>query len=183
MSQIYKSLSSSGPIPGNIPTSFVTDNGTVIPSGNSANINGGSTTSNNNNGITVIANTTGSNNEVVQLTNRFQGSTTTVGATTSNAITFILPAIPATYFFNYAVAAFNASTPAGAGYETYTTVRTNGTTATIIGDTDAIVHEDSALNATTAQVAVSGNTVLFQVGGVTGLTIDWNVVGTYIVAT
>lgn len=180
MSQIIKTLTSGGPIPPIIPTSFVTDSGTVIPAANVVNINGGSTTANNSNGIQVIANPNGSNNEVVQLTNRFNGTATTIGATTADVITFPLGIVPATYFFNFTTAVFNASTPAGAGYDTYTTVMTDGVTATIIGDTDAITHESPALVATTAQVEVSGNNAIFRVGGVGGLTINWVIVGNYV---
>ena len=178
MSQFYVGVTA-GSLPPTVPTSFVTDNGTVIPAANVVNINGSTSTANNANGIQVIANPNGSNNELVQLTNRFSGSATTVGATTANVITFALGATPGTYFLNFTVAVFNASTPAGAGYESFTTLRTDGTTATIIGDTDSITHEDPALITTTAQVIVSGNNAIFQVGGVAGLTIDWVVIGNY----
>lgn len=55
MSQFYLQSDSSGPVPPDIPTSFVTDSGTVIPSFNVVNVNGGP-------GIEVIANPNGSNN-------------------------------------------------------------------------------------------------------------------------
>lgn len=156
--------------------------GPVPPTANNINVVGGSSTVNNPLGITVVGNP-GTSTETFTLTNRFNGSATTVGATTANVITFALGATPGAFFFSFGVAVFNASTPAGAGYETYTTVRTDGATATIIGDTDSITHEDAALVATNAQVVVSANNVIFQVTGVAGLTIDWVVVGNYIEAT
>ncbi len=61
MSQIYKPLTSGGPIPGNIPTSFVTDNGTAVPAANILNVNGGP-------GVQVIANPNGSNNILINIT-------------------------------------------------------------------------------------------------------------------
>lgn len=60
MSQIYKSLAS-GPVPPAIPTSFVTDDGTVIAAANVVNVNGGA-------GVKVIANPDLSNNMVINVT-------------------------------------------------------------------------------------------------------------------
>lgn len=60
MSQFFQN-SLSSPVPPTVPTSFVTDSGTVIPAANVVNVNGAA-------GVQVIANPTGSNNMVVQLT-------------------------------------------------------------------------------------------------------------------
>jgi hypothetical protein len=56
LSQITKVLTSSGPIPPNIPTSFQTDSGIATPSGNIINVLGGTgaTTTGSGNTITVI---------------------------------------------------------------------------------------------------------------------------------
>lgn len=190
MSQFYIGVNS-GNLPPQVPTSFITDvannttsgPGTAIPSANNLEILGRDTTQDNVNGIRTDADPNNGNFLYVELTNRFHGSATTVGATTADVITFSLGAIPANFFFNFTTSVFNASTPAGAGYDTFTTVRTDGITAIIVGDTDAITHEDTALITTTAEVVVSGNTVIFRVGGVAGLTINWKVVGIYIEVT
>lgn len=181
MSQFYIDQSvAPPPIPPTVPTSFVTDSGTAVPAANVLNDLGATSTVNNANGIQ----TTGSGNTVTtRLTNRFSGSATTVGATTADVITFALGATPASFFFNFTTAVFNASTPAAAGYDTYTTLITDGVTATVIGDTDAIVHESAALIATNAELVASGNNAIFRATGVAGLTIDWVVVGTYVEAT
>lgn len=60
MSQFYQGVSS-GSLPPSVPTSFVTDSGTVIPSSNTVNVNGSD-------GVQVIANPNGSNNMVIKLT-------------------------------------------------------------------------------------------------------------------
>lgn len=111
------------------------------------------------------------------------GTATTTNATPTNVITVDLGSTPATYLFSLSSALFNASTPSGAGYVTYTTVRTDGSAATIIGDTDSITHEDVALTTTVAEIIASGNNAIFQVTGVVGLTINWLVVGNYIKVT
>lgn len=186
MSQAGIISTSSGPVPPTVATSYVTQNGTAVPLANVLIVDGFDSTINNANGIATRGGVvgTGTQNEVdVILTNRFHGSATTVGAATADVVTFALGATPGTFFFNFSAVLFNASTPAGAGYVTFTTVRTDGVTPTIIGDTDSITHEDAVLIATTAQVVTSGNSVIFRVGGVAGLTINWVVTGTYIEAT
>lgn len=60
MSQFFQSISDSN-LPPDVPTSFVTDSGTVIPDSHIVNVNGDI-------GITVIANPNGSNNMLIQLT-------------------------------------------------------------------------------------------------------------------
>lgn len=60
MSQFYQNSTSSPPPP-DVPTSFVTDSGTVIPASNVVNVNGAP-------GVMVIANPNGSNNMVIEIT-------------------------------------------------------------------------------------------------------------------
>lgn len=60
MSQFFVGTTS-GSLPPTVPTSFVTDSGTVIPALNVVNVNGGP-------GVEVSANPNGSNNMVISLT-------------------------------------------------------------------------------------------------------------------
>ena len=61
MSQFYQGVTA-GSLPPVVPTSFVTDLGTVIPAANIVNVNGG-------NGVQVVANPNGSNNMVINVIN------------------------------------------------------------------------------------------------------------------
>lgn len=180
MSQIYKSLTS-GPVPPTVPTQFTADDATIaIPATNNLNVFSRDTSANNDNGIETTADPNGSDNLFIELTNRLQGSGNSVGGVTTDLVTFALGATPRTFFFFLDIAAFNSSTPASAGFSTYTTIRTDGITATLIDDTDAITHKDIALLASNAEMVVSGNNAILRVTGVGGLTINWNSVGYYV---
>ena len=84
MSQFYVGVSA-GSLPPSVPTSFVTDSGTVIPAANIVNINGG-------NGIQVVANPNGSNNILINLTE--------VAPAYTNVTTGIYMVTPTDYFIS-----------------------------------------------------------------------------------
>lgn len=144
MSQIFKS-SASGPVPPTVPTSFITDiNSPSVPIANIENILGGFVGTDNANGVQTDG-SSGSNTITVQLTNRLRGSGNTVGATTTDLVTFALGATPGTYVFDLNYCAFEPTTPAGAGYSIFGSVRTNGAAAVLVGTPDKINNEDTRL--------------------------------------
>ena len=178
MSQIYKNLAA-GPVPPTVATSYVTDiNSPAIPAANVLNVFGNDVTTNNANGIQTDG-SSGSNTLTVQLTNRLQGLTTTVGAVTGDAVTFALGATPAIYVFEFRVGGFESTTPAGVGYSLFASVRTTGAAATVIGTPDLIENEEAALVAADVTMVASGNNAIVRVTGVVALTINWSVVGLY----
>lgn len=182
MSQAGVINTAAGPSPPNVPTSFVTDSGTVIPALNVVNINGGSTTSNVDNGIRVIANPTGSNNEVVQITNRIIGTGTTHDGTTTVVLyTFPLGAIPGDYLFSNWITVYDQTAALGASYVTYSAVRTNGVNGTLIGSNVPLESEEGALSGLviTSATSFSGNTYSISVKGIVNDTINYKVVTTY----
>lgn len=176
MSQIYKQLTSGGPIPPEIPTSFVTDSGTAVPIANVLDVFGGSTTANNTNGIQ----TTGATNVVtIQLTNRLTGTVTTSNATPTTVITFALGATPGVYTFAGDITAFDVTDTAGASYGITSGIRTTGAAATELGTQFNTNFEEAAMVTADVDVTVSGNNVIFQVTGIAAKTIDWDAFFTY----
>lgn len=102
-----------------------------------------------------------------------KGTATTVGATTEDLLTIPLGATPGTFQFEARVKGFEATTPAGVGYNLYGTFITDGATATLVGY-QPIFNEDTALVDADAYFVASGNNAVLQVLGVVGLTIDWS---------
>jgi hypothetical protein len=159
-----------------VPTNFDADSGIAVPVANTLNVIGDDTTANNVNGIF----TTGAGNTLsILLTNRVQGSGSTVGAVTTDIITLVL-SIPGTYTFQVNISAFEDTTPAGAGYSIFGTVRTDGANAVLVGTPDKIVNEEAALSTGDANIVVSGNNAIVRVTGTVGLTTLWNGVGYYV---
>jgi len=179
MSQIYKS-SASGPVPPTVATTYVTDvNSPAIPALNILNVPGNDTTANNNNGIRTDG-SSGSNTLTVQLTNRLQGTGTTVGATTADLVTFSLGATPGAFNFELKVVGFDSATPSATGFTILGTMRTSGAAATLVGTPDETVIENAAMLTCDVDMVASGNNLIIRSTGVAGLTISWNVVSTYV---
>lgn len=175
---------SSGSIPPTVPTSFITDSGTVIPSANIVTLNGATASTNNTNGITVIANPDASSNGLVELTNRIPGTATVVGATTEDIFTFSLGASAAVYRFFILVTGRDtagAFVGEGVGYTMNATARTTGAAASIIQTPEIDADEEAGLTAASMSFIASGNNVILRATGVAGETISYRALATYIV--
>ncbi len=103
----------------------------------------------------------------------FQGTGTTVGATTADLFSIPLGAVAGTYQFEARVKGFEATTPAGCGYNVYATFTTDGATANLVG-VQSVFNENAALVDADAYFVASGNNAVLQVLGVTALTINWS---------
>ena len=186
MSQVSVfNISSSGDLPGNVPTSFVTDSGTAIPAAQILNVNGAglpnpAVIDDNDNGIETYANPDLSNNLAIFLTNRKVGTGQTVGAVTDDLFTQNLGGTPGVYNFQCYASAFESTTPAGAGFTVFGAVRTDGASATIIVTDDVITDAEAALPDVDVDIVTSGNDIIFRATGQAGLTIDWKVLAQYI---
>lgn len=185
MSQIYKpGTGGGGVIPPTVPESFVTDvNSPAIPALNVLNVPGGFVTADNANGIRTDG-SSGSNTLTVQLTNRITGSATVVGAVTGDVVTFPLSASPSVYRFNFLITGrctAGTSSGEGLGYTVDGSIRTDGTTATIISTPDIDADEDASLTLALIAASASGNNLVIVVTGVAGQTISYKAVGYYVV--
>lgn len=181
MSQIIKTLTSGGPIPPVIPTSFVTQNGTAVPAANILLVDGFDSTENNDNGIITKGGVvgTGTANEVdIVITNRLQGTSNTIGLTTSPIITFT-PATIGTYAIETRVAAFNETSVLGAGYSIFGTARFDGVNSNLCGTPDKIVNEEGAMSSANVTMTVSGANILINGIGYAAQDINWSAVSLY----
>jgi len=178
MSQAGELNSGAGPVPPTVPTSFVTNvNSPAIPAANVLNVFGGTTNANNNNGIRSDG-SSGSNVLTVQLTNRLQGTTSTVGATSSPIISFT-PSAVGTYAIEFRIAAYNSTSTLGAGYSIFGSVRFDGVNSNLCGISDKIVNEEGLMSNANCILSVSGATILLTGVGYIGQNIDWSAVGLY----
>lgn len=182
MSQFYVATNSMTPIPPQVATSYVTDSGIAVPSGNVLNVvtPGGGTEG-------IMTSGSGDTITITVSPNSITGTTTTTGAVTSAVITFPLGSTPGVYTFDISIAGFaktGIGSPLGCGFTIVGSVITNGGTATLI-PTQVVDHfEQTGLAAATAALAVSGNNAIINVTGVsdgsTGFLIDWKAVMQYV---
>lgn len=178
--QTFGSGGGGGSLPDNVPQSFVLDDGTAIPAAHVLNVNGASTSDPNDNGILTRANPDLSENAEVVLTNRLTGTVTSTNGSVEDLITIALGTDPACYRFNFIVTGL-AATGDGLGYSVDATVKTDGATATLVASPFTDNDEDPSLLDAEITVVASGNSAVLQVTGVTGETIAYKAVGTYVV--
>lgn len=180
MSQAGINNTSSGPVPPVVATQYNTDvNSPSIPSLNIENIIGGSIPVNTLSGIRTDGGA-GSNTILIELTNRTNNFVFTTDATPADITTFDLGATPGVYTFDIQISSFNTTDTLGAGYSIFGSVRTDGSTAFLIGTPDKIVNEEIGDTACDATLTVAGNNAIVLVTGIAGKNIDWKAVSTYV---
>jgi len=159
----------------------VTQDGTAVPAANILIVNGIDSTENNDNGIITKGGVvgTGTANELdVVITNRIQGITSTVGATTSAIITFT-PTVIGTYAVECRVSAYNTTSALGAGYSIFGTARFDGVNSNLCGTPDKIINEEGAMSSANCTMTVSGANILINGVGFAAQNINWSAVGLY----
>lgn len=181
MSNINKRGSGGGVLPPTVATSYVTQNGTAVPAANVLIVNGFDSSENNVNGIITkggVAGTGTANELDVIVTNRLQGTVTTVGLTTSPIITFT-PTVIGSYTIECRISAYNTTSSLGAGYSLFGTARFDGVNSNLCGTVDRIVNEEGAMSSANATFTVSGADIIISAVGYAAQTINWSAVGLY----
>jgi len=180
LSQIFKKVTA-GSLPPSVPTTFTTQNGSGVPAANILLVNGNDSTENNVNGIITKGGVvgTGTANEVdVVITNRMQGTVTTVGVATSPIITFT-PTVIGSYAIECRIAGYNTTASLGAGYSVFVAIRFDGVNSNSTGVADIIVNEEGAMSAASVSVTIAGANVLINGVGYAAQTINWGAVALY----
>jgi len=187
MSQIYRSKVSSSDLPPDVPTEFDTQNGNAVPAANILIISATGTEENNTDGIQTVGggvDSTASNEVQIQLTNRIYGTATSTNASNADIITFALSASPAVYRFSIDVAGRGTAgsfVGEGVGYTLFGGAKTDGATATVIQTAFSDNDEDADLKDATIEFIASGNSVILRAVGISGETISYAAVGSYLV--
>lgn len=180
MSQFFIQTTANN-LPPTVATSYVTQNGTAVPAANVLIVNGFDSSENNDNGIITKGGVigTGTSNEVdVVVTNRLQGTVTTVSTGTGDIITFT-PTVIGVYSIEYRTGAFNTTSTLGAGYSMFGAIRFDGVNSNICDTFDEILNEEGTMVNVDIEVVVAGANVILRATGYLGQTINWSSVGLY----
>lgn len=116
----------------------------------------------------------GTNTITFTLDGYTKGTGQTIGAATVDLITIALGATPTTYIVEAKIAGFEATTPAGCGYNIICTSRTTGAASSLVGTQDKIVEEEAALVGCDVNFVVAANNLILRATGTAGLTVNWS---------
>lgn len=186
MSQIYKPLTSSGPIPPIIPTQFTADDATIaIPAANNLNVFSRDVTASNDNGIQTTADPNASDNLYVELTNRIVVTGTTTNLQTTS-VTLFTPTNATAFSYKGTIVGYDTAGGFAAGGSIEGLGKKIAGVVSVVGDSDTLDENDAALEPPIAATSVDWNIVAngadldVQFVGVAGSTINWKCLFTYI---
>jgi len=180
VSQIIKSLLS-GPVPPDVPTSFITDDGTAIPLVNILNVDGLDSIENNNDGIVTRANPDLGNNLEIILTNRISVTAiTSDGAGQTQTVTLMTPTNATAIEFNSSFIGYDSANDEAAGGAQEGIARKSAGAVTVIGTNDSFDESDAGLLTVDWDIIASGGDLIARFIGVAGRTIVWRCTFTYI---
>jgi len=186
VSQAGQINSAAGPVPPTVPTIFETDQpvGTneAIPQNNILIVTGGNTTDNNPLGIETYANPTGSmgsNNLVIELTNRYQRSDSFSDSSSHQLYSQNLGITPAVYIFIFTLLALDTTANLGACFQGQIVIRTDGATATGIPEADQYIVFEEPLAITLTYGKLAPNSFHVTVQNSNNNDVSYNLTGTY----
>ena len=99
---------------------------------------------------------------------------------TADIVTIALGGVSRAFTFDIRVVGLDITSAGSCGFQLFGTVRTDGVTATVVGIPDKINNQEAILNATDANLVVSGNNAIVRVLGQAGQTINWAVFAVYV---
>lgn len=178
MSQFFVNSSGSSPPPVVVET-LTGDTGIATSSANNINVPGGTSSANNTNGVT----TTGSGSTLtVSLTNRIPGSVSTTTTGTSNILSFTPPLLPGIYKLFIEVAGWDNADATGSTYELSGAVKADGAGGllTVGSPTRFMNGDDTVFNISQVDVSVGGGVINVTATGLSGKTIKWTGLLTYV---
>lgn len=179
MSQIYKALTS-GPVPADVATSFVTDDATTaIPALNILNVLTDQSNTNKDSGLLSVADPDNGDNLYIKLSNRATSQIQTTDATETLLLSLELGVGDGTYIAEGNLIAYNSTDDLSAAYTFIGAARSSGGAATEIGIENKNIWEEGTMSGLDFTVEVSGNNLIVNVEGLAGKTIDWNGILTY----
>jgi len=154
--------------------------GAVFPVANNINVFSSlnNTFNNSNNGIQTVHSSNPGELDII-LTNRAEAQLTTTDDNPHTILGFSLSLVAGVYNFFGTITAFDITDTAGAAYDLSIGVRSDGGTATLIATSVTSNFAEVAMANATISVNTFGNSFLIQVTGLTGKTIDWDLLLTY----
>jgi hypothetical protein len=181
LSQIYKPLTSSGPIPPIIPTQFTADDGNIaIPAANNLNVFSRDTIENNANGIQTTADPNASDNLFVEFTNRISiTAVTSDGGGQTQTVTLFTPANATAVNFECNFIGYDLVNNEAAGGDQQGLARKSAGTVVVVGTNDSFDQSDLALATVDWNVIASGGDLVAEFVGVAGRTINWTATFSY----
>jgi len=172
LSQITKPLTSAGPIPPIIATTYTADDATTAtPAANNLNLLTSDAIANDDDGIRSTAS---GSSVYTQLTNRQTGTISTTDATLTTIQTFAMGATPGTVNVWGNVQGYASVGPQGASYGFSGAFLTDGASATEIASEYHDEFETAGFVDGDIFLTSSGNNVLVQVQGPAALSVNWN---------
>lgn len=126
-------------------------------------------------GITIVGDPS-TNTLTANLNNYSNQTVTTTNATPNNTIVLPLGSTPGVYTLDVNVSAFNVTDTLGAGFSVFSSVRTTGSAAVLIDNSDLISNTEGDMSGTNCTVQVTGNDAVIQLTGLASKTIDWRAI-------